>query len=63
MNSSKFYGKCLRIAYVSVVVTVIGAGVYAVLSDNGFIPQPKDLKSDSKIEKAVSRVKDVFSKI
>ena len=63
MDSSKFYGKCLRLAYVSVVVTAIGAGVYAVLSDNGFLPQPKDLKSDPKIEKTVSRVKGIFSKI
>ena len=63
MNSSKFYGKCLQLAYVSVVVTVIGAGVYAVLSDNGFLPQPKEVKSDSKIGKVVSRAKGVFSKI
>ena len=63
MNSSKFYGKCLQLAYVSVVVTVIGAGGYAVLSDNGFLPQPKEVKSDSKIGKAVTFIKNAVSKI
>ncbi len=62
MKSSAFYGKCLQLAYVSVAVAAIGTGIYAVLSDNGFIPQPKKTESDSKIGKAVSFVKEFLPK-
>jgi len=62
MKDSAFYGKCLRLAYISVAVTAIGTGIYAVLSDNGLIPQPKKSRSDSKIGKAVSFVKELLPK-
>jgi len=62
MKKSKIYGKCIRIAYVSVVLTAIGTGVYSVLADNGFILQPKVSVSDSKIGKAVSFVKELLPK-
>ncbi len=62
MKSSAFYGKCLQLAYISVAVTVIGTGIYTVLSDNGFIPQPKKTASDSKIGKAVLFVKELLPK-
>ena len=62
MKKSDFYGKCIRIAYVSVALTAIGTGVYSIFADNGFIPQPKVSVSDSKIGKAVSFVKELLPK-
>lgn len=62
MKKSELYGRLLRVTYLSVALTGVGAGVYAVLSDNGIIPQPKKVRSDSKIGKTVAFIKDVFSK-
>lgn len=60
MKRSAFYEKIYRIACVSVIVSAVGCGIYAVLSDNGFIPKVEAVLPDSQIGKAVSYVRNLF---
>ncbi len=60
MKRSVFYGKVYRIACVSVLVSAVGYGIYAVLSDNGFVPKVEAVLPDSQIGKAVSYIRKFF---
>ena len=60
MHSSAFYEKCFRIAFVSVVVSTVGWGIYAVLSDNGFVPKVEHILADSEIAKTIHDLKKLF---
>ena len=61
MHSSAFYEKCFRCVCVSVVLTTVGWGIYAVLSDSGFIPKVEEVLPDSRIGKALSCIQNTFT--
>ena len=60
MRSSAFYEKCFRCVCVSVVLATVGWGIYAVLSDNGFVSKVEDYLPDAKAGKAIAFLQDTF---
>lgn len=60
MRSSAFYEKCFRAVCVSVVLSTVGWGIYAVLSDNGFIPRVEEVLPDTKIGKTLIYIRKIF---
>ena len=45
---------------VSVVLATVGWGIYAVLSDNGFVSKVEDYLPDTKVGKAISYIQNNF---
>ena len=60
LKKSVFYEKCFRFACVSVVLATVGWGVYAVLSDNGFISKAAVLPPDSEAGKILAYIRKNF---
>ena len=60
LQKSEFYEKCFRYACVSVVLATVGWGIYAALSDNGFISKGAIIPPDSEVGKVISYIKNTF---
>ena len=60
LKKSVFYEKCFRCACVSAVLSAVGCGIYAVLSDNGFIPKAEDVLSDTRAGNILTRIRKLF---
>ena len=60
MKKSVFYEKCFRVVCVSVIVSTVGCGIYAVLSDSGIVPKVERILPDSKLGKAISYIQNIF---
>ena len=58
MKKSAFYEKCFRCACVSVVLATVGWGIYAALSDSGFISKAAILSPDSEVGKVISYIRE-----
>ena len=56
VKKSVVYDKLFRCACVSVVLATVGWGIYAVLSDNGFISKVAIIPPDSEVGKVISYI-------
>jgi hypothetical protein len=58
VKKSVVYEKLFRCACVSVVLATVGWGIYAALSDSGFIPKGAIIPPDSEVGKILSYIRE-----
>ena len=58
VKKSVVYDKLFRCACVSVVLATVGWGIYAALSDSGFISRAAIISPDSEVGKVISYIRE-----